>query len=201
VEVTVEITLKVANEVDAAQAIAALSALYPTTPVLRPSAKDKLFAERKPIEPEKPTPLEVAIEEKKAAQDAPDERPGAEMDPFKQLLDNTPTAAELGNPQQKLAEEPKAEKKPRKNAKKETAPEPEKVEDKPLTLDDIRKASTVALELVGAPTIQEALAKFNAVDDKNVLRMSALREADYALYVEYLKKKVNDAAKEWPANG
>ena len=195
-----EITLKVTNEMDAAQAIAALSALYPTTPMLRPSAKDKLFAERKPIEPEKPTPLEVVIEEKKAAQDAPDERPGAEMDPFKQLLDNTPTAAELGNPQQKLAEEPKAEKKPRKNAKKETAPEPEKLaEVKELTLEDIRKASTTALELVGAQTIQEALAKFNAVDEKNVLRMSALREADYALYVEYLKKKVNDAAKEWPA--
>lgn len=143
-------------------------------------------------EPE-PTPLEAAIAK----------------------LDETPTAAELGNPTEKLAadpfaqlqsgtepaaEESKPEKKPRKNAKKaEPAPEPEKPEDKPLTLDDIRKASTIALELVGAPTIQEALAKFGATDDKNVLRMSALRPQDYALYVDYLKKKVNDAAKEWPA--
>lgn len=191
-----EITLKVTNETDAAQAIAALSALYPTTPVLRSTAKEKLFASRRHPEmtPEpsttesglttiQPTPLEQAIDT-------------AAKDPFAALSAGMePAATEAAETAAKT------EKKPRKNAKKtEPASEPEKAEDKPLTLDDIRKASTVALELIGAPTIQEALAKFNSVDDKGVLRMSALREADYALYIQYLKKKVNDAAKEWPSS-
>lgn len=153
---------------------------------------------RQPVPAPTPTPLEVAIAK----------------------LDETPTAEELGNPTEKLAdpfaqlqasydevaavltaaEGPKAEKKPRKSAKKEAAPEPEKSVEKPLDLDGIKKASMIALELIGAPAIQEALAKFGATDEKNVLRMSALRTQDYALYVEYLKKKVNDAAKEWPAD-
>jgi hypothetical protein len=170
----------------------------PGVPVAQMHVEDRQAKKKAIAASEKPTPLEQAIDEKKAAQDVQPEESAA--DPFAQLLDQTPTAAELGNPQQKLAEPEK--KLVRRKPKAETAPvadvEPAKPEDKELTLDDIRKASTVALELVGAPTIQEALAKFNAVDDKNVLRMSALRPQDYALYVQYLKKKVNDAAKEWP---
>jgi hypothetical protein len=163
------------------------------------TAKEKLFAERKP----EPIPLEQAIVAadaevlKELGDGSPEPAAEPNADPFAALTAGTEQSAEV--------EAPTAEKKPRKNAKKsEPAAEPaedrQAIAEKPLLLDDIRKASTIALELVGAPTIQEALAKFNAVDDRNVLRMSALRVADYALYVEYLKKKVNDAAKEWPAS-
>jgi hypothetical protein len=142
---------------------------------------------------EKPTPLEVAIEEKKAAQDAQPAEPVA--DPFAQLQSGMePAATEAAETAAKVEEKPK-----KTRAKKEAAPEPEKpAEAKPLDIAAIRSASTIALELVGAPTLQEALAKFEAVDANKVLRMTALREADYALYIEYLKKKVNDAAKAWP---
>ena len=157
----------------------------PTTSVVPPVAR---------VKAEKPTPLEVAIEEKKAAHELQPEEPAT--DPFRALMDETPTAAELGNPVQ--TREP--EKKPRGRPKKDTAPKEEpKPEDKPLAIEDVRAASKIALELIGAPVIQEALAKFNAVEEKTqALKMRALREADYELYIGYLKKKVNDAAKEWP---
>ncbi len=141
--------------------------------------------------PSKPTPLETAIVEKKAEEPKVTlEQPAA--DPYAALTgDAQPT------------EEPATEaKKPRGRPKKaEASAEEPKVEEKKTNLDDVRAASKIALELVGAAVIQEALAKFNAVNDKQALQMSALREPDFDLYIGYLKKKVNDAAKEWPANG
>lgn len=160
-------------------------AVYLSEEEPKKSAKEKLFAERKPVEP---APLEQAIEEKKAAQDKPDERPGAEQDPFAMLSGDAP-AAEAP----KIAE---PEKPAKKATKKKTEDRQTIAEPAPLLLVDIRRISDAVCEAIGMDTIREALAKFAAKDDKGTLRMSSLRTQDYALYVEFLNKKMNDAGKE-----
>lgn len=190
-----KVTLQIEAETvkDAKTLRAIFGQIYPDTEWVEKAA---IAAEVKQVvaAEQKPTPLEQAIAK----------------------LDETPTAADLGNPTEKLAEDPFAAlsagtetapqtpaaekpKKERKPKEPKQAPEPEKIEPKPLDIQDIRDASTVALDLIGPLVIQEALAKFEAVDkERNALRMSALAEADYGRYIEFLKKKVNDAAKEWP---
>jgi hypothetical protein len=139
-----------------------------------------------------PTPLEQAID--KAQKEAPaatpqTEQPDTTSDPFALLGGGLePVATEAAE-----TAAPAAEKK-RGRPKKEEAKAAEA--EKKLTLADIRRISDKVCEETGIPVIQEALAKFNAVDDKGTLRMSSLREQDYALYVEFLNKKMNDAGKE-----
>ena len=167
-------------------------------------ATEPLVVAKRTTPPAVLTPLEQAIAEASEPEAKPAEPKVEEVapavDPFAALSGGAPSAAEPGSPTEKPVEGGEVTKK-RGRPKKVEAPAtgPEAAEESAkLTLAEVRKASSIALELVGAPVIQEALAKFNAVDDKNVLRMSALREADYERYIAYLKKKANDAAKEWP---
>lgn len=156
---------------------------------------DKKVAERKPAEPpvvieaSALTPLEQAI-------DAANPPAAAEeaTDPFAAI-----TAAAEPAPEPKKRGRPKKGEAIAQATQEPKQAESEKpAEDKPLTLDDIRKASSIVLENLGAPVVTEALAKFHAVDDKQALRMSALDQARYPQYIEFLKKKMNDAAKAWP---
>jgi hypothetical protein len=135
-------------------------------------------AEMVKVEAALKTPLEQAIAETQKTPTA--EESG--QDPFALLSGSLEPAATEATETAAAAEKKPA----KKTTKKKDEPA---VEDKPLTIADIRAKGEIVCTELGLPAIQSTLAKFGAE------RMSDLKVADYGLVVQHFGKIMNDAGK------